>query len=60
MGDHFGVSGAPWEAILALRDHPGGPGEQQDGHEVVNAGIFVHFGVIAGFVLCQFLKFKRR
>ena len=58
MGDHFGVSGAPWEAILAPRDHPGGPWEQQDGHEVVNGRIFVDFGVISGPVLCQFVGFK--
>ena len=35
LGSHFGISGAHWGAILAPRDHPGGPWEQQDGHEVV-------------------------
>ena len=51
MGSHFGVSVAPWEAILApLRDHPGGPWEQQDGHEVANNRIFVDFGMISGLV----------
>ena len=37
LGIHFGTSGAlwrailaPWDAILELRDHPGGPWEQQD------------------------------
>ena len=54
MGGHFGISGAPWEAILALRDHPGGPWEQQDGHEVVNNKIFVDFGVISGRVYVSF------
>ena len=47
LGDHFGVS-ATWEAILAPRDHPGGPWEQQDGHEVVRNRIFIDFGVIVG------------
>ena len=28
MGDHSGTSGAPWGAILAPRDHPGGPHEE--------------------------------
>ena len=57
MGSNFGVSGALREAILAPRD-PGGPWEQQDGHEVVNDRIFVDFGVISGFVLFQFVGFK--
>ena len=35
---------------MALRDHPGGPWEQQDGHEVANNMIFVDFGVISGLV----------
>ena len=35
LGIHFGTSGPPWEAILAPRDRPGGPWEQQDGFEVV-------------------------
>ena len=46
--DHFGcpfcISGAPWDPILALRDHPGGPWEQQDGHEVVNNRILSVLG----------------
>ena len=53
-GDHFGISGAPWEAILALRDHPGGPWEQQDGHEVANNRILVDLGVISGPVYVGF------
>ena len=53
-GSHFGISGAPWEAILAPRDHPGGPWEQQDGHEVANNRIFVDFGVISGPVYVGF------
>ena len=54
MGSNFGVSGEPWEAILAPRDHPGGPWEQQDGHEVANDRIFVDFGMISGFVYFSF------
>ena len=29
LGSNFGTSGAPWEAILAPRDHPGGPWESR-------------------------------
>ena len=47
-GGHFGTSGAPCRTILALRDHPGGPWEQQDRHEVVWNMIFIDFGVILG------------
>ena len=54
MGSHFGVSIAPWEAILAPRDHPGGPWGQQDGHEVANDRIFVEFIVISGPVYVSF------
>ena len=43
-----------WNAILAPRDHSGGPWEQQDGHEVVNNTIFVDFGVISGLVYVSF------
>ena len=46
LGGNFSVSGAPWEAILAPRDHPGGPWEQQDGREVTNNMIFADFGLI--------------
>ena len=60
LGSRFGVSGAPWEAILAPRDHPGGPWEQQDGHEVARHRILVDFGVIAGLVYVSFLEFKMR
>ena len=35
-GGQSGFSGQLREAILAPRDHPGGPWEQQDGHEVAN------------------------
>ena len=45
LGSHFGVSEAHWEAILAPRDHLGGPWEQQDGHEVENNRILVSFWV---------------
>ena len=48
MGGHFDVSVAPGEAILAPRDHPGGPWGQQDGHEVANDRIVADFGVISG------------
>ena len=58
LRSHFGVSGAPWEAILAPRDHPGGPWEQQDGHEVVNNRIFIDFGVISGLVYVIFWDSK--
>ena len=51
LGGHFGTSGAPWEAILAPRDHPEGPWEQQHGHEVANDRILVDFGVISGPIL---------
>ena len=54
LGSHFGVSGAPWEAILALRNHPGRPREQQDGHEVANARIFVDFLMISALVYVSF------
>ena len=54
LGGHFGTSGAPWEAILAPRDHPGRPREEQDGHEVANDGIFVDFGMISGPVSVSF------
>ena len=54
-GGHFGFSGAPREAILAPRDHPGGPWEQQDGHEVVNDMILVDFGMIWGLVYISLL-----
>ena len=51
LGGHFGVSGAPWEAILAPRDHPW---EQQDGHEVANDRILVDLGMISGLVSVSF------
>ena len=54
LGGHFGTSGAPWEVILIPRDHPGGPWEQQDGHEVANDRILVDFGVISGFLYVGF------
>ena len=58
LGSNFGTSGAPLEAILAPRDHPGGPWEQQDGHEVANNRIFVDFGVISGPVYVSFWSSK--
>ena len=53
-GGRFGTSGASWEAILAPRDHPGGPWEHQDGHEDANDGILVDFGMISGPVSVRF------
>ena len=58
LGGHFGVSRAPWEAILAPRDHPGGPWEQQDGHEVANNRIFVDVGLISRPVYVSFWASK--
>ena len=52
--NHFGTSGAPWDAIFAPRNHPGGPWEKQDGHEVANNRIFVDLGVISGLVSVSF------
>ena len=49
-GGTVGTSGAPWDAILALRDHPGGPWEQQDGFEVANNRMLIEFGMILGRV----------
>ena len=54
LGAPWVVSEAPWEAILALRDHPGGPWEQQDGHEVANNRILVDLGVLYGLVYASF------
>ena len=53
-GGYFGTSGAPWGAILAPRDHPGGPWEQQDGLEFANNRILVDLGMIPGFVYVSF------
>ena len=50
LGIHLGASGAPRGGILAPRDHPGGPWEQQDGFEVVDKRILVDFGIILGLV----------
>ena len=59
LGNNFGTSGAPWGAILAPRDHLGGPWEQQDGHEVVRSRIFIDFGVILEPVYRSFLNSGR-
>ena len=55
LGYHFGTSGAPWGTILASREHPGGPWEQQDGFEVVDFIILLDFGVILGSYFESFL-----
>ena len=52
MGGHFDISGATWEAILAPRDHPGGPWERE--LDVVNNRIFVDFAMILGLVYVSF------
>ena len=46
---YFSVSGALLEGILAPRDRPGGPWEQQDGREVANnriSGDFLGFKML--------------
>ena len=58
LGVHFGTSGAPWEAILAPRDHPGGQWKQQDGFEVLDNRILLDFGVILGLVHVSVLGFR--
>ena len=49
LGNNFRTSGAPWEAILAPRGHPGGPWQQQDGFEMVVYRILLDLGVIFDF-----------
>ena len=41
-------------AILSLRDHPGGPWEQQDGFEVIDNRIRLDSGVVSGLVFVSF------
>ena len=50
LGSHFGISGAPWGAILAPRVHPGGPWEQQGGQEVACHRLWIDFAVISELV----------
>ena len=59
VGSYFGTSGAPWEAVLALRDRHGGPWEQQDGLEVANNRICVDSGMVLGLVYISFWNSKR-
>ena len=54
--NHFHTSGAPWRTILAPKDLPGGPWEQQDGLEMVVYRILFDFGVIWGPVYMSFLS----
>ena len=55
MGSSFGILEAPWEAVLAPRDHPGGAWEQQqDEQEVANDRILVDLGMILGPVSISF------
>ena len=56
LGDHFGISGAPWGAILTPRDHAGGPWEQQDGLEMVVHKILFDLGVIFKPVYIRFSR----
>ena len=58
LGGHFGISGAPWEAILAPRDHTGKRWDEQDGHEVANDRLLVDFGMICGVYLYRFFGSK--
>ena len=58
LGCRFDTSRAPRDAILAPRNHPGGPWEQQDGPEVANNRIFFDFGMIWGPVYISFWKQK--
>ena len=53
--EHFGTSGTPWGVILAPRNKPGGPWEQQDGHEVARNRIFIDFEMILGPYFESFL-----
>ena len=48
LGNHFSTSGTPWGGMLAPRDRPGGPWEQQDGLEMVGYRILFDFGMILG------------
>ena len=43
---------------MAPRDHPGGPWEQQHGHEVANDRIVIDFGMISGLVYVSFWNSK--
>ena len=58
FGEPFWHLGSTLGAILAPGDHPGGPWEQQDGHEVANNRIFVDFGMISGPVYVSFWNSK--
>ena len=53
-----GYLGGIWEAsgssFSAPRDHPGGPWEQQYGHEVARHRIFADLGMISGHVYKHF------
>ena len=53
-GNYFNTPGASQRTILAPRDRPGKPWEQQDGLEVIVYMILFDLGVIAGFVYIGF------
>ena len=55
---HFSTSGALRGAILAPRDHPGGPWEQHDKHERKNR-IFIDFWHDFGTRVCSLFDFKK-
>ena len=44
LAEHFGTP------FWHLWDNPGGPWEQQDGHEAANDNMLVDFGMISGLV----------
>ena len=50
LGGPFWHLGSSLGDSFSLRDHPGGPWEQQDGHEVPNDRILVDDGKISGLV----------
>ena len=58
LGEPFWHLGSTLGGHFGIRDHPGGPWEQQAGHEVANDRIFVDFGVISGLVSVSFLNSK--
>ena len=53
--NHFPTSGAPRRTMLAPRNHPRGPREQQDGLEVVVYTILFDLGLVLGPVYIGFL-----
>ena len=54
LGKPFWHLGSTLGGHFRTSDHPGGPWEQQDGHEVANNRIVVDFGVIPTLVSVSF------